>query len=447
MLELVFLLPFFIGIVVAFLPVQLTIMAWLGAATPMLDNYFSLTPEGLLVLSVISFLFLFISIYSVSYLSETGQKESSQKKEYVFHSCMLFFLASMSMVALADHIIVLWVAIEATTLVSAPLICSVGIALALLGSFFITLSMGIGGVNVALTFSSLNTVAAQLDPVWLKAGFIFILIGYGTKMGLAPMHTWLPDAHSEAPSPASALLSGALLNCAFLGVYKTHKLLYSAGLGEYSSQVLIIFGLVSMLVAAVFILYQSGYKRLLAYSSIENMGIIAFGTGIGGLAAYGAMLHLIHHSLIKSSLFLSAGNVLLGYGSKLIRDTGNMARLLPKTFVAFFAGFAGISGFPPFGLFISELLIIIGAFSSGNYISISIFIFSLILIFAGGSKLIMRMSFTHFDGEIQVKEKFLRLAPSYILLLTSLVLCVWMPEELYQTLMNIVTSIGGGFHE
>ncbi len=171
-----------------------------------------------------------------------------------------------------------------------------GIALALLGCFFITLSIDIAEIDVPLTFSSLNRVAAQLDPVWLKAGFIFIVIGIGTKMGLAPVHTWLPGAHSQAPSPASALLSGALLNCAFLGIYKAHTLMYLAGLGTFSSNLLIGYGLTSMLVAGIFMIKQPDYKRMLAFSSIENMGVIAFGIGIGGVAVYGAILHMIHHS-------------------------------------------------------------------------------------------------------------------------------------------------------
>ncbi|MCI5151448.1 MAG: hydrogenase, partial [Candidatus Electrothrix sp. MAN1_4] len=334
-------------------------------------------------------------------------------------------------VAQQQDMVVLWIAIEATTLMSAPLIflhrsrtaleatwkyvmiCSVGIALALLGCFLIVLSMDLGGVDVPITFSSLAQVADQLDPIWLKAGFIFLIIGYGTKMGLAPMHTWLPDAHSEAPSPASALLSGALLNCAFLGVYRGHQLLHQAGLGEFSGDILMSFGLLSMIIAAIFIFDQTGYKRMLAYSSIENMGIIAFGVGIGGLATYGALLHLIHHSLIKSSLFLSAGNILLGYGSKLIEKTGNMAKLFPKTFTAFFAGFAGISGFPPFGIFISEILIIMGAFQQGRTLPAAIFILALIFIFAGASRLVMKMSFGTFTDDILVEEKLIRVLPSY----------------------------------
>jgi len=473
MLELTILLPLFAGVISMFLPVkpgriilvvtaalhlQLISLAWFGKVPPILPDYFSVTPEGMLVLLVTSFIFFFISLYAVSYMRVT--KLSS---EPLYIGCTLLFLASMTMVALADHLVVLWIAIEATTLMSAPLIflhhsksaleatwkyvmiCSVGIALALLGCFFVVLSMDVGNLHVPITFSSLGSVATQLEPVWLKAGFIFLVIGYGTKMGLAPMHTWLPDAHSEAPSPASALLSGALLNCAFLGVYRSHKLLFQAGIGDFSSGILIGFGLLSMLIAAIFIFNQTGYKRMLAYSSIENMGIIAFGIGIGGLATYGAMLHLIHHSLIKSSLFLSSGNILLGYGSKLINKTGNMVNLLPKTFIAFFAGCVGISGFPPFGIFVSELLIIMGAFQQGRNICVSIFIFALILIFAGASRLVLKMSFSPgSEAEILVEENLARTLPSFALLLASIALCVWLPETVYQAILSAIVTIGGG---
>lgn len=472
MLQLTFLIPLIAGVAVFFLPVQrgrlvllataalhalLTALEWFTITGPLQTKYFSNTSEGMLVLAILSFLFLFISIYTLFYMRET-----EMSKEPVFNGSMLLFLSAMSMVAIADHIIMLWVAVEATTLMSAPLIfvhrskasleatwkyvliCSVGIALALLGCFFVIFSMEMSHVHVPISFSALTTVAAQLNPVWLKAGFIFLVIGYGTKMGLAPMHTWLPDAHSEAPSPASALLSGALLNCAFLGVFRCHQLMHAAGLGGYSSAVLIAFGLASMLVSAVFILNQTDYKRMLAYSSIENMGIIAFGVGIGGLAAFGAMLHMIHHSLVKSSLFLSAGNILLGYGTKVIEQSRGLLRLLPKTGAAFFAAFAGISGFPPFGLFVSELLIILGAIKAGRYVAISIFIFSLILIFAGASRLVMQMVFgQRHDDEILVPETWVRVLPPIVLLLTSLALVIWLPDTIYQTIQNAISSIGG----
>ncbi|MBF0398828.1 MAG: hydrogenase [Desulfobacterales bacterium] len=428
---------------------------------PILNSYFKLCPEGILVLLITSFLFLLIAIYTISYL-----KVSHMPAEKIFICSMLFFLSTMTIVSLTDRLLVLWIAIEATTLASAPLIfvyrtpksleatikyiliCSVGIALALLGSVFIKISTEIGGVDVPFIFSDLTKVAAKLDEKWLKAGFIFILVGYGTKMGLAPMHTWLPDAHSEAPSPASALLSGVLLNCAYLGIFKTHKLLYAAGLGYFSGNILIVFGLISIFVATVFILKQSDYKRLLAYSSIENMGIIAFGTGVGGLAAYGAILHIIHHSLIKSSLFLSSGNIYLRYGSKLIQDTGKIAHILPRTFVVFFAGIAGISGFPPFGIFLSEFLIIMGAFQKGYYISISFFIIMLGILLAGLGNYGIKMSFDSFDNsnnlKVEINENYSLILPQYTMLVISIILCLWLPNFLYQIIVQAVSTIGGG---
>ncbi|MBL0712467.1 MAG: hydrogenase [Desulfosarcina sp.] len=473
MVELVFIIPMLTGIIAFFMPrasgrpllvitgvvhLALSILLWVRRPLAIFSTYFSVTPEGLLSLIVISLLFFLISIYTCAYL-----KTAAIRSERVFTGSMLLFLSTMTMVTLSDHIMVMWIAIEATTLASAPLIythrsaasleatwkyvliCSVGIALALLGSVLIALSMDVGGVDVPVAFSSLTDEAQRLDPLWLKTGFVFILVGYGTKMGLAPMHTWLPDAHSEAPSPVSALLSGVLLNCAYLGIFKTNKIMNAAGLGDFSGTILMTFGLVSILAAATFILKQTEYKRLLAYSSIENMGIIAFGTGIGGLGAYGAILCLIHHSLIKSSLFLCSGNILLGFGNRLIEGTGRLARLMPKTFVAFFGGFAGISGLQPFGIFLGELFIIMAAFRTGHYAAVGLFILSLGVIFAGFCRHAMKISFDDIDTTIQIEEKPAMVWPQYALLMTSLVLGFWIPGTLYQTIVQAVSPLGGGF--
>jgi hydrogenase-4 component F len=477
MVELVFIIPFITGSIAFFLPkaaarplliftgvVHLlkSVFLWTVRPAPMFSAYFALSPEGLLSLMVISLLFFLITIYTTAYL-----KTAQIQAENVFTGSMLLFLGTMSMVTVSDHIMVMWIAIEATTLASAPLIfthrtaasleatwkyvliCSVGIAMALLGSVLITVAMDANQVNAPLSFTALTTVAPKMNPLWLKAGFVFILVGYGTKMGLAPMHTWLPDAHSEAPSPASALLSGVLLNCAYLGIFKTNKIMHAAGLGDFSGMTLIVFGLASIFASATFILKQTEYKRLLAYSSIENMGIIAFGTGVGGIGAYGAVLCLLHHSLIKSSLFLTSGNILLGYGSRLIDQTGDLAKRMPKTFVAFFAGFAAISGFPPFGLFIGELFIIIGALRTGHHISVGLLILCLCVIFAGFSRYVMQISFKNTSDSAgavtRVQETAAMIWPQYVLLFTSLVLCIFTPDTLYRTISHAVATIGGGF--
>jgi hydrogenase-4 component F len=470
MVELVFMTPFLTGVIAFFLPrasgrlllvitgaihLLLSLSLWIHRPTAIFPDYFAVTPEGLLSLLVISLLFFLISIYTIAYL-----KEADIRSENIFTGSMLLFLSTMTMVTLSDHIMVMWIAIEATTLASAPLIythrspasleatwkyvliCSVGIALALLGSVLIDFAMEVGGVDVPVAFSSLTEVAQRLDPLWLKTGFVFILVGYGTKMGLAPMHTWLPDAHSEAPSPASALLSGVLLNCAYLGIFKTNKIMQAAGLGNFSGTILIVFGLVSMLAAATFIIRQTEYKRLLAYSSIENMGIIAFGTGIGGIGAYGALLCLIHHSLIKSALFLSSGNILLGYGSRLIDGTGKLAKLMPKTFVAFFGGFVGMAGMPPFGIFLGELFIVLGAVRTGHYLGAGLFILTICVIFAGFANHVMKIAFSDTEAEIQKKEISQMVWPQFALLFTSIVLFFWMPGTLYQTIINALNAIG-----
>jgi hydrogenase-4 component F len=473
MVEIVFMAPFASGAIAFFTPrslgrtlmvltgslhLLLSVTIWICRPEPLFKSYFALAPEGMLSLLVISLLFFLISIYTVAYL-----KASDIKTENVFIGSMLLFLSTMTMVTLADHIMVMWIAIEATTLASAPLIythrssvsleatwkyvliCSVGIAMALLGSVLITIAMDVGKVDAPVSFSALTKVASRLDPLWLKAGFAFILVGYGTKMGLAPMHTWLPDAHSEAPSPASALLSGVLLNCAYLGIFKTNHIMLAAGLGGFSGPILMVFGLTSILAAGTFILKQTEYKRLLAYSSIENMGIIAFGTGVGGLGTYGAVLCLVHHSLIKSSLFLTSGNILLGYGSRLIDKTGNLVKRMPRTFVAFFAGFAAISGLPPFGIFIGEFFVILGAFKAGHHVGVGVMIVSLCVVFAGFARQAMTISFNASDTAVDLKETATMVWPQYTLLATSLVLCFWIPETLSRTIMNAVNAVGGGF--
>ncbi len=477
MLEYIFLLPVCVGLVTLILPpifgrialvatgalhLLLSLKLWLAGGQAYFPEFFGKAHPGMLVLLLSSFVFAWTAPYAVSYM-----RQRPTKYEAVFSGCMLLFLGTMSMAALAEHPVVFWIAIEATTLASAPLIfihrskqaleatwkyvliCSVGIALALLGLFFITFSMEGAGPDIPLSFSSLHKVAPLLNPLWLKTGFIFVLIGFGTKMGLAPMHTWLPDAHSEAPSPASALLSGALLNCAFLGIYQVHTLMVLAGLGAFSSNLLIGFGLFSLLVAGVFILNQPDYKRMLAYSSIENMGIIAIGTGIGGLGLFGAMLHLIHHSLLKSSLFLSAGTIMRTYGSKLISQCANMPRVLPKTFCCYFAACLGIAGLPPFGLFVSEVLILFAAFQRGLPVVGLLFVTLLILVIAGFAQGALRMALgqeSEVQGALRPREKVLQFLPPLALLLSSLVLCVWIPEPLRQVINDSIVLLGGVIH-
>ena len=378
--------------------------AWIG-----------LDAAGLLFLGVTSILFAAVAVYTIGYLGrETNYRARDaaegfsflNQPESAFIGCLLLFLGTMSLVCLSRHLGLLWVAVEATTLVSAPLIsfhrhhrsleatwkylliCSVGIAMALLGNFFLAYA---GHQRVHLNLDELLSNALSLNPMWLKASFLMFLVGYGTKMGLAPMHTWLPDAHSEAPSMISTLLSGALLNCAFLGILRGNSILDAAGIGGFSKELLIFFGLLSMSIAAVFVIRQTDYKRMLAYSSIEHMGILSLGVGIGGLAATGAMLHAVCHSLTKGMLFLCAGQILHVYRTKTAGDVRHVMQTLPFTGLLWAAGFFAIAGSPPFGLFISELTILKGALATGHWIIAAGYLLALAVIFIAMARIVLPM--------------------------------------------------------
>jgi hydrogenase-4 component F len=243
-----------------------------------------------------------------------------------------------------------------------------------------------------MTLSELTAHAAELNPAWLKAAFLLLLVGYGTKMGLAPLHTWLPDAHSEAPSVVSALLSGALLNCAFLAILRIHGVCVVAGLAEFSRGLFILFGIASMAVAAVFIVGQSDYKRMLAYSSVEHMGIAMLGMGVEGIAGFGALLHVVNHSLSKAMLFLLAGNILGAYRTKVAGQVTGILRWLPATGALWLAGFFAITGSPPFGLFISEFTILKGMLESHHAVLAVVYLALLLTVFMGMAMTVLRMA-------------------------------------------------------
>lgn len=368
-----------------------------------------LDATGLLFLTVTNVLFLAVSVYTVGFLRRESDGTHADREEgflfsnapeAVFTACLLLFLSTMSLVTISRHFTLMWVAIEATTLVTAPLIhyhrhhrsleaawkylliCSVGIAIALLGSFFLAAAAS-GGEPVPLTFDALLASAGSLDTSWLKAAFILFLVGYGTKMGLVPMHTWLPDAHSEAPSPVSALLSGALLNCAFLAILRIHAVCVAAGIGPFSRELLLIFGLVSMGGAAAFIIGQPDFKRLLAYSSVENMGILAIGVGLGGLGNWGALFHAMNHSLAKAALFLTAGNILAACGTKKVAEIRGLLSTQPWSAGLWIAGFFAIGGAPPFGAFLSEFTVLRAAVSSGSWLVVTLYLLLLTAVFIG----------------------------------------------------------------
>lgn len=461
-------------VVVAVIHFSLVMGCWIRMPHGALGGGLNLDSMGLIFLSIASVLMLLASVYALGYLRtlpllpEPDPVERglfTNAPEGVFIGCLLMFLSAMTLVTTSQHLGLLWIGVEATTLASAPLIyfhrhhrsleavwkylliCSLGIALALLGNFF----LGVAGSRLSegkdsMMVSVLVENASQLHAPWLRASFILFLVGYGTKMGLAPLHTWLPDAYSEAPSVISALLSGALSNCAFLGVLRVLQVCVAADQGEFARELMVIMGLVSMGVAAAFILKQADYKRLLAYSSVENMGIMNLGVGLGGAGAFGSMLHTVNHSLTKAMLFLVAGNILMVFKSKSVSSVRGMLRVMPASGILWLAGFLAITGTPPFGPFISEFTILKAAFAHGRFVVGALYMLLLAIIFIGLATAFLRMTQGTPVGTSAtepVRVNALMIVPPTILCVAVLILGVYIPPALMGILQEAALTVGG----
>jgi len=326
------------------------------------------------------------------------------------------------------------------------LICSVGIAVALLGIFVLAVA---NNNRADLFLARLIENANCMNKLWLKAAFLLLFVGYATKMGLAPFHAWLPDAHSEAPSVVSALFSGALLNCAFLGILRAYQICAAAGLGPYCREVFTVFGLLSVIFAAIFILRQGDYKRMLAYSSVEHMGIMSLGIGFGGIAVFGALVNMLGHSLVKAGLFFSAGNILSYFRTKRIEDVqGLMSGKTRRLGVLWMLGFLLITGTPPSAIFFGKLIILRQALSAGFYAVSIIFLAALVIIFIGMARIVIFM--TQGENTCQARgddsynvKGLTRLCVPAVFFAIAIILGLYFPDWLTGILESASRSLGG----
>jgi hydrogenase-4 component F len=250
------------------------------------------------------------------------------------------------------------------------------------------------GTGSLFLFSQLKLHADQIDPQLMLFAFIFIVVGFGTKAGLAPMHTWLPDAHSQAPTPVSAVFSGVMLNCALFCVMRYLPITEAALGGDGQARaILLLFGFLSLLFAAIFIPIQNDIKRFLAYCSVEHMGIIVVGLGLGGIGTFAALLHTANHSLAKVLSFFSAGHISDHYGTRDMRLISAAVERVPLWGRAFFLSILVLIGVAPFSVFMSEFLIIKEAFFQGRYAVAGFFLFCVLAVFFGALKHVLNLSF------------------------------------------------------
>ncbi|MBP8258804.1 MAG: hydrogenase 4 subunit F [Verrucomicrobia bacterium] len=418
-----------------------------------------------LLISVVS---LSTMLYAGRYFrrdQETGMATAGRVRE--FYALTPLFGAGMFLVVLSNNLGVMWAAVESTALSSVLLVAlynrrtsleaawkyvilgSIGLALALLGTVFVYAAACKNQPDSIPSFnwSYMMSVAARLDPHLLKLAFVFAVVGYGTKAGLAPMHTWLPDAHSEAPSPTSAMLSGVSLKIALYALIRFHILASACLDSGFSRNLLLVFGLFSMLLAVPFILVQRNLKRMLAYSSLEHVGLICAGIAMNTPATiFGALLHMGYHALAKPVLFFASGNIHQTFHSLEFRLIGpGVAKVLPRT--ALLMGLAALAaiGLPPFGLFLSELTIVSGGLASGQTVATVLILAALLGSFWGILQHLSRILLgSRKQGDTTQDARPADGLPAMAMLMAALaVFSLWLPEPLLELLRQGAQLIGG----
>jgi hydrogenase-4 component F len=288
--------------------------------------------------------------------------------------------------------------------------------------------------------------AAALDPTLLKLAFVFVLIGFGTKAGIFPMHAWLPDAHSEAPSPVSALLSGVLLNCALFVIIR-FAIILNNGIGpQFTQNIFLVFGALSVAAAALLMYMQKDIKRLLAYSSVENIGLIVLALGIGGPAGVlAALFHAVNHSLVKAMLFCASGNILLKYHSRDLGRIRGLLRAAPFSGLLLLAGGLALVGSPPFNIFLSKFSIITAGMYSGYLWLMVVMLLFLAVIFAAFLRVISSAVFGDLPEDVRPGElRLSMLAPVAVLLVLIVALGLFMPPQLGQLLNQATLAATNG---
>ncbi len=423
-----------------------------------LFNMFGSTKIDKIFLMILSIIYLAFVIYNLGYM-KWDKSSTKRLRNYAF--MVLMFIFSMTGAILSANLGLTWVFLEGATLASAYLIyfyktkhsieaawkyvfiCSIGIALAFVG--IILLTVATGKFN-SLNYTELYLNAKFFNPFWLKMSFVFILFGIGTKMGLAPLHFWLPDAYSQAPAPVSALISATLTNSAFLMILKVFRILELAHCDNYARIMMFVMGFLSLFIAAVFVYHINNFKRMLAYSSIENMGILIIGAALGSIGLFASLIHLIGHSFIKAGFFMTGGNISKLYGTKKIKSITGIISKDTKTGWLWVLSFLAISAFPPSILFISEFLIVRTMLVKKYYIISLIFLFLLTIILYGIGRAAITMAFGNkkedeIDNEKQIRNlPWLMYFPQIVLIIGTFTLGLYMPKGFIDFVLTAIRT-------
>lgn len=428
-------------------------------------GYIKIDTLGMWVALCIAIVYMLSSIYAVGYMRILDEEERLPE----FYALFSGFAFTMLAACVMNNVGVFWIAIELTTLISTFLVgfereaesteaawkyiivVSGGITLALLGTvLFYWGGSFVLGPRYAMTWAALHSSAPEVYQPLLLISFLLVLVGYGTKAGLVPMHTWLPDAHSESPAPVSAMLSGALLNASMLGIARFLGVVSGASINRFAHTAVVLFGILSFVIAALFIVRQTGIKRLMAYSSVEHIGVQALGLGFGGvLGVAGTFYHMLNHSMNKSLMFFGAGNAMRAYGTKQISGIRDVLKNFPVSGTLWLLGAVGIAGAPPFALFLSEFTILRAGIAGPYRWAAVLFVVFLIVVFIG---FLAHFRAMYFDGTPEQEPPQVRhlpgiiwrTLPMWLAFLPLLVLGLWWPHGLWDVFLKISLSMSGG---
>ena len=435
-----------------------------------LNDFIYLDALSGLMIFLITLVSAIVSAYCIGYMTSESEIEKTNNlwKFKKYYLLLNLFILSMLVTVTANSIGVLWIAIELTTLVSAFLVgyynkeapveaawkyiilCTVGIAFAMIGivlAYYAVTHAG-GVKSLGLNWNYLVTISHKLDPDLMKVAFVFILIGLGTKAGLAPMHTWLPDAHSEAPTPVSALLSGVLIKCGIYGIIR-FAIITNLSVGSgFINKLILVFGLLSIGISSIFIITQKQIKRLLAYSSLEHIGIIACGLGFANpTSIFGALFHMINHAMTKSIMFFTAGNLALKFKTKDMEHIKGALQIMPASGAILLIGGLALAGSPPFSIFISEFYILSGGIKENHWAASILFLLFLLIFFGGLSYHLLQMTIgpvnNNTESNITLTRGEINKSSIISLVLPLILICmlgIWIPGPLLK-LLNEATKI------
>ena len=434
----------------AFAAVHTVLVFWMLVHPPAVaaTAWLGFDPMARAVLPAVSLLFLACAAYAVTYL-----RIRSERPNRSFVALLLAVLGLLSAGHQARSLGLLWITTEAVTVAAVPLlhfngtprafeatwkyllVGGTGIALSLFGSFCLGYASLQGGGSGDLTFTALMAQGAGLSRPWVLIAWLLLLVGYGTKMGLAPMHTWKPDAYGEAPGIVGAILAGGVTTVAFTAILRVRGVVEAAGQGAVADRTLLAIGLFSMLVAALLVLGTRDFKRMLAYSSVEHMGILVIAAAFGRAGVWAALFHVWSNSLTKGALFLSAGNIRRAAGARTMDEVSGMSAITPKSAAIFVTGLFAVTACPPFGPFFSELRVLRAGIETGHDAATGLFLGGLLFIFFGLTRLVFaivdgRPRVPARTGGARVRESAGVIIPPLVLLGFSLWLGLATPEVL-----------------